>query len=177
MNRAPELDFALDRAQRRRWRHVAFAAIGLLLGLQIGISAWRFQSLQANRVLLEMQYRQLTNKTGRAAKTSLSPENAKVSVAVQLMLDSLAVPWDELLSAIEVSRTKAILVDAIQPKAEDGSVNISIISPGFSEIAEFIRQLAQHDQLQDVMLVSESLPDNSAGSIRAVINARWQKAK
>jgi hypothetical protein len=175
MKYTPVLDFARDRAARQRGKKVIFAALGLIFGLQVGVMAWRFQSLESARSSLDTQLRQLTGKGARTDSTLLTVDQIKATGSAQAMLDSLVVPWDGLLSAIEAARTNRILVDTIQPRTEDGSVSISVSCPDFAGVAEFVQRLAHQELLHDVKLVSETLPDNGGGSLRAVISANWRK--
>ena len=66
MSRGPNLDFAQDRAARRRWRHVLLGVIGLAFGLQVGLAAWRWQTLQTAREGLVAQQSQLAGRSARA---------------------------------------------------------------------------------------------------------------
>lgn len=175
MKRTLSLDFARDRAARRRWKNGFFAALGLIFGMQMGVAAWRLQALESARAALDSQHRQLAGKSARANHVELSAEQLKAAALAQSMLDSLAVPWESLLSAIEAARTQGVLVDAIAPRTEEGSVSISVSGPDFAGVAEFIQRLAQQGMLHDVMLVSETLPENGAASLRAVISANWRK--
>lgn len=177
MKHAPDLDFAYDRAAQRRWKNVFLGVVGLAFGLQIGMAAWRVQSLESTQAALESQRQQVLKRGSRADSAELSAEQLKSALAAQTMLQNLAVPWESLLTAIETARTKKILVDAIQPHAQEASVNISVSSADFAGVAEFVERLSQQSVLQDVMLVSEALPENVVGSLRAVISASWRNAK
>jgi hypothetical protein len=177
MKRVPDLDFAIDRAARRRWRKVLLGIIGLAIGLQVGLGVWRWQTLQAAREALVSQQRQQFGKSARAEAVELSAEQLKVAVAAQSMLNSLAVPWENLLAAVEVARTQKILVDAVQPHVEDGTVTISVKCADFAALSEFIDRLEQQDSLLDVMLVSEVRQENAANALQATISAKWRSAK
>jgi predicted dinucleotide-binding enzyme len=177
MKHAPDLDFAYDRAARRRWKNVLLSILGLVFGLQIGMAAWRLQSLESTQAALKSQRQQILKKGARTDSAELSAEQLKTALAAQTMLQNLAVPWESLLTAIETARTKKILVDAIQPHSQDASVSISVSSADFAGVAEFVERLSQQAVLQDVMLVSEALPENAVGSLRAVISASWRNAK
>ncbi len=177
MMRTANIDFARDRASNRRYKKALLAILGMVFGLQIGLAAWRFQALEARRATLDVQYRQLTGKSSQTGAAALSPDQLKTVAGAQAMLDSLAVPWEGLLSAIEAARTQHILVDAIQPHAQDGSVSISASSSDFAGVADFIGRLEQQPLLHDVMLVSEALPESGSGSLRVVISANWRTTK
>lgn len=177
MKRTPDLDFALDRAAHQRWKKIFFVVLGLGFGLQIGIAAWRLQSLESARAALDSQYRTLTDKSSHFASTRLSAEQIKTAVAAQSMLENLTAPWENLLGAVEAASTKRVLVDAIQPRTQESSVSISVSSADFAGLAEFIQRLAEQEFLHDVMLVSETLPESGGGSLRAVINANWRQKK
>lgn len=177
MKHTPDLDFARDRAARQHRRNIFFAVLGLVFGLQIGMAAWRWQSVESEHAALNSQRRQLTGKHVGADGVEPSAEQLKAARGAQAMLDSLALPWEGLLSAIEAARTKTILIDVIQPRTEDGSVSISVSCPDFAGVAEFIEQLVQQGRLHDVMLVSEVLPENASAAMHAVISANWGPAK
>lgn len=177
MRRAPNLDFSQDRAARRRWRDVLLGVIGLAFGLQLGLAAWRWQALQTAREGLVAQQRQLAGKSARADAAVLSPDQLKAAQAAQAMLNNLGVPWENLLTAIEAARTQKILIDAVQPHAEDGSVTISVKCADFAALAEFIERLTQQGDLHEVMLVSEARPENTANSLQAVVSAKWRSTK
>jgi len=177
MKHTPDLDFARDRAAYRRWRIGVIAMIGLAFGLQMGAAAYRFQSLESTHAALASQHRTILANTSQPLTSpgaTLSAEQLKSAKAAQTMLDSLAVPWEGLLGAIEAASTPRVLVEAIQPRADDGSVNISVSSADFEGVAEFVRRLTQQERLLGVMLVSETLPENGAGPLRAVITANWR---
>ena len=176
MKRAPDLDFAHNRAARQYWKNGVLAALGLVFGVQIGVAAWRLQSIESARTALDSQHRQLVSKTTRAGQVELSAEQLKSGQGAQSMLHALAVPWEGLLAAVEGARTPRILIDAIQPHTEDGSVSINVSCPDFAGVADFIQRLTQQGALHNVMLVSETLPENAGGSLRAVINANWGKS-
>ena len=110
-------------------------------------------------------------------KWLLSPDQLKAAQAAQAMLNNLGVPWENLLTAIEAARTQKILIDAVQPHAEDGSVAISVKCADFAALAEFIERLTQQGDLHDVTLVSEARPENAINSLQAVVSAKWRSTK
>ena len=175
MTRAPRLDFAVDRAARGRHRQWLLAALCLALGLQLGLGAWRWQSLDAAQAELLARQRQAAGQRERVVSVELTPEQRKVADAAQAMLERLAVPWERMLAAIEGARGPRVFIDTIQPHADAGSVSISVNCADFADLAEFIRALDRQDDLSDVMLVSEALPDTGAGPLRAVISANWRQ--
>lgn len=177
MKGAPDLNFAHDRATARGWKNAVLALLGLAFGLQMGAVAWRWQGLQMAQEALVSQQRQQAGKSARADSAELSADQLKAALAAQTMLNSLAVPWEDLLAAIEAARTQKILVDAVQPHAEDGSVTISVKCADFAALADFVERLARQDSLHDVMLVSEARPENAANSLQAVVSAKWRDAK
>lgn len=176
MKHAPNLDFTRNRAAAQRWKKAFLAVLGLVAGVQIGVAAWRLQTMETQRSALDAQYRQLAGKDLRNGGTVLTADQMKAAGGARAMLDSLAVPWEGLLSAIEAARTQRVLIDTIQPHSDDGSLSINVSCADFAGVAEFIARLGQQELLQDVMLVSEALPDNG-GALRAVISANWRKAK
>ena len=156
------LDFALDRAALKHRRKLAFAVLGLALGLQLGLGAWRWQSLQAAQEDLQAQQRQRVGQRERVVTIDLTPVQRKAADAAQVMLERLAVPWERMLLAIEAARGPRIFIDTIQPHADLGNVGVSVNCAEFADLAEFMRALERQDDLSEVMLVSEAQPDNGA---------------
>lgn len=172
MKHLADLDFALNRALRRQRRRALVAALALIFGLQLGGATWRWQSLQSERSALQARQRQSESKGTRNSLVAMTAEQTKLANSAQTMIDGLAVPWDNLLQAIEAARPPRVIVDTITPHATDGLVSISVSSPDFASVAELVQGLMQQDALYEVMLTSETLPDNG-GSLRAVVTARW----
>ncbi len=176
MKQFSELDFALDRAARKQRRQWLLAALGLLVGLQLGAAAWRWQSLADARVALATQQRQSAQQGVHSNKAPLSAEQLKLASSAQAMLDSIGIPWNALFAAIEAARTPRILVESIQPHAQDGTVSISVSGPDFAALDAFLQGLMQQEQLYGVRLESEALADRQGNgqALRAVISANWR---
>ncbi len=174
-----EIDFAFDRVQRQRTQQWLLAGCGLLLGLQVGVNVWRWQSAQDQWTALQTQQRRLANQGGR--HVALSPGQIKTADSVQAMLSSLSLPWDDLLSALESARPPQVVVDSIKPLAAsapvgggngDGGlgVTLSVSSPDFAGVASFVETLRQQPGLHSVMLVSETRQDRSAGNMGSPVS-------
>lgn len=173
MKYTAELDFAFSRSQRRLVRQWALAAVGLLLGVQLGLGVWRWQAAQGALTDLQAQQRRLVDQGTRRAGDKLSPDQVKLAGSVQTMLGQLAVPWEQVLGAIEQARPSTVVVDSIKPQVQEGSVTISVSCPDFAALNAFTQALAQQQALRDVMLVSEALADNGGGTLRATVAAHW----
>lgn len=172
MKTLADLDFALNRAQRSRRQQLAVAALALIFGLQLGAAAWRWQTLQGAQTALQQRQQWLQNKGAHANPAALTAEQNKLGLSAQAMLNSLAVPWDDVLQAIEAARPPRVVVDSIVPHATDGVVSISVSSPDFANVAALVQNLMRQESLYEVMLASEALPD-SGGVLRAVVTAHW----
>lgn len=176
MKYTADIDFALSRAQRQRRRQLVFAALALVFGVQLGAAAWRMQSLDTERTALQARLLKSEGEGARSKNTALTAEQTKLAGSAQTMLNGLAVPWDSLLQAIEAARPPSVLVETITPHAVDGVVSISVSSPDFASVATFVQSLMQEESLSDVMLASETTPDNG-GALRAVVTAHWITAR
>ena len=175
MKKPPQLDFAKDRAALQRWRQAALSLLGLAVGLQLGLAAWRYQA-HHERLTASQQLNAQTEIAGaRIANAPPSAAQAQEAARVQAMLAQLAVPWEDLLSAIEAARTQSITIESIQPQAQEGTVSINANAADFSAVAGFIQRLEQQERLQNVTLVSETRPDSSAGLLRFALSAQWRQ--
>lgn len=173
MKRILILDFARSRAQRINRRNQIIAVFALILGLQIGFNVWRWQSLQAALAELTLQQIQQGSKNSRSSAGNLTLEQTKIATEAQAMLNNIAVPWDVLLQSIESARPPRILIETIRPHAQDGTVSISLNSPDYKEVADFVQTLMSQTTLHGVMLTSESLSERGSGVLHAVVQARW----
>ena len=177
MKKTPQLDFAKDRAALQRWHQAALSLLGLAVGLQFGIAAWRYQTQHERLAAVEQKYRQAEVANTRSANAPLSAAQAQDAVRAHAMLAQLSVPWEDLLSAIEAARTLPITIEALQPQAQEGTVSISATAADFSEVAGFIQRLEQQEKLHHVVLLTENRPGNSAGMLRFTLSAHWRQAQ
>jgi hypothetical protein len=177
MKRLPELDFALNRAQRAHQRKVVIVVMTLLFAFQLGAVAWRWMSFQDERTEMIRKYQQLNSKRGPTDDRTLTADQASMAVSAQKMLNSFAVPWEALLQAVESARPQRIVVETIQPSVTDSSVKLAVTSPDFAELALFVNELQKQEALHGVMLVSEAMSDNGGSTLRAVIHANWQPSQ
>lgn len=174
MNRAPNLDFARDRRRSASWRQALYAGLAFAFSVQLGVGVWQFQALHSEQAVLKDQMRQLGSRSKVSTAAQWSADDAKLGLSLQAMLSALAIPWDTLLGAIEAARLQPVVIFSVLPKAEDGTVVISLGAPDFASVANFMERLAKQDALSDISLVSEAEPENAKGTLRAVVSARWQ---
>ena len=175
MKNIPNLDFSIDRAAKLRWRKFGIAVLALGLSLQISINAWRWQNLDSERIRLQSQMQEAVGRTTVDENSRLTADQRKLAIALHDMLLHLAVPWDEVLTAVEVSRSRAIVLESVQPHPEDNSLVINLRAPGFDEVAGFVELLSRQEIFYDVMISSESLVENEKGYLRAVIGLKWRQ--
>ena len=176
MTRSPHINFVQDRAAHQRRIKAVLAVLGLVFGLQLGLSAWRYQSAQSKFQELAAQYRQITGKSAQAGQQAPSSDQIKAATQVQGMLSAISVPWESLLSGIEAARTQGVVIDALQPNLQEGTITISVSAQNFYGVAELVQRLQNQAVFSSVKLESEALPENGAGSLRAVISGQWSKA-
>ncbi|AGX87205.1 hypothetical protein [Candidatus Symbiobacter mobilis] len=178
-----ELDFALNRAQRARRVQLAVASLGLVLGVQVGVCAWRYQAAVTSLQEHEDAMHALRQPVQGA--TSTSAASAEVVTQVREMIDSLAFPWDAVLAAMEKARVPDVVVDAMEQRAPQRTQNshaqdqraqeighrviLRVHAPDIGSVLEWLHRLEGQPVLRRVSLVSESLREQ--GRIDAVVDA------
>jgi len=177
MNRFPNLNFAHSRAEARKNRLLIIAVLGLVLGVEWGYSAWQFQDAEGERRRLESDLYRLQKRLKQPAEVAPSKEVNLRLVAARNMVNSLSIPWEELLSALEKAHGGKVVVESIRPNVEGRKVEIGVRAIGFSEVSGFIRRLSATGVLERVMLVSETSGIDAKSSSRFVISASWGERK
>jgi type IV pilus assembly PilN-like protein len=97
----------------------------------------------------------------------------------------LAIPWEDLLHAIEQVRADwrddkvadPVTLLAIEPDARDGTVRLTAQAHHFGDAAAYLERLRRQPPFTDVILVSHrqdaARPD---GALQFVLQARWRRS-
>ena len=97
------------------------------------------------------------------------------------MLLDLAVPWEDVLHAIEQSKAVTeVTIESIRPDPAARLVELNLSATDFSQIVAFVNRLEESGALERVMLQMEAtdgvLQQNTASSeIRTTVTARWKR--
>lgn len=177
MNRVPDMDFAYSAAEAKKTGVLILAALGLVLGVELGYVAWQFQNAEGERKHLVSESARLQKRLKQPAEVPVSREVNVRLAAAHSMVNNLSIPWEDLLSALEKAHGGAVIVESIRPDVEGRRVEIGVQSIGFSEISGFIERLSATRILEQVILVSETSGIDAKGSSRFVISASWAEGE
>ncbi len=173
--RVPRLDFSRPQGYETRSRHRAYAAVALIIGVELGVLAWTTQTTATERVQLEDERGRLTRRL-RSTAEPLLPKELTVNVqAANAMVGKLSVPWEELLSTLESVRGERIVIDSLRPDLAGRKVEIAATAAAFEDIAEFVNRINATEALHQAVLVSEA--SGREPGIRFAVTASWAEAK
>jgi hypothetical protein len=170
----PPLDFAHTREGAATARNALFAAVALLLGIELGTLAWALQSMAAEQAQLEDERGRLIKRL-RPGDPPLSKELGVRVRAVREMVARLSIPWEALLTSLETLKGDKIVVESLRPDPADRKVEISGTAPAFGDIREFLDRLNASQELHRAVLVSET--EGREPGIRFVATATWRAAE
>lgn len=177
MSRVPEMDFAVSAVEAKKNGALILAALGLVLGIELGYVAWQFQDAEGERKQLIDEQARLLKRVKQPAEVHVSKETHARLAAAHGMVNNLSIPWEDLLSALEKAHGGKVIVESIRPDVEERRVEIGVQAIGFPEISGFIRRLSASKTLEQVILVSETAGLDAKGSSRFVISAIWAEGK
>ena len=155
MKRAPlELDFV---AAPRRLRLPGIVLMVVAVGVAGGLlhkhqaAQQRLQQLDAAEGLLG------TTRAPRAIPREKQEERLKVA---QATVRQLALPWAELIGALERSSTREVSLLHIQPDAQQRLLRLTAEARSEAQMLEYLRRVASAGGFSEVHLVSHQLRED-----------------
>jgi Tfp pilus assembly protein PilN len=118
-------------------------------------------------------------KENGARLAKRSPERAaKVSpqevAAVRETVERIALPWDQLFSALESAASDKVALAAIEPDTAKGTVTISGESKDYLAALSYVLNLGRSDSLDHVQLVRhEPKANDPNGAVSFAVSAVW----
>jgi hypothetical protein len=114
----------------------------------------------------------------RLAKRSSTGAVAKVSpqevAAVRETVERIALPWDQLFSALESAASDKVALAAIEPDTAKGTVTISGESKDYLAALSYVLNLGRSDSLDHVQLVRhEPKANDPNGAVSFAVSAVW----
>ncbi len=171
----PPLDFVHSPEGAATARKALFAAVALLLGIELGTLAWALQSMAAEQAQLEDERGRLIKRLRPGSDPPLSKELGVRVRAVRDMVAGLSIPWEALLTSLETLKGDKIVVESLRPDPAERKVEITATAPAFADISEFLDRLNASQELHRAVLVSETA--GREPGIRFVATAIWRAAE
>jgi len=176
MKFAPQLDFSLSPKVRRQRDQMIWALLAVCVLCQVGWNVWRVQGIQDQEQSLRVQQQKLA-QASQVREVQVSPQQNQTIQSMRLMLQHLATPWENMLSAVEAASSPAITVESLQPRAAQSMVTLTVNAPDFQAIADFVAALSRQAIFEEVFVQSESVSDTSPTTWQAVIVMKWVASK
>lgn len=174
-NRLPNLDFSRSRADTKWRRSLVLSILCVFLGIELGLMIWKVEEIESEQSRLFSEQTRLAKRLQKSPDGVISKELGQRLAATRSMMNSLSIPWESLLSALEKAVGENIVVETIRPEVSGKRVEISVVAPGFSDIRSFMTRLAENKTLQQVVLLSETPSADKKGSIRFVLTTIWRE--
>ena len=155
--------------------HASWAAWALLL---VGL-AWCGE-IAFSHVRLEREIKGLETSLGvagmaretshRGSRQNYSPlELARARETIE----RIAVPWNELFSAVETVTTEHIALLAIEPDPKSGALSLSGEARDYPALLTYVARLEKSKPLHDVYLRRHELRKDGSHALVFAITARW----
>ena len=177
MSQSIDLDFIQASAfslSRFAWLRLTVLAIGLLAAA----FTWQVhQSKLAELTALEAEVARLKQvqkiqPTIKQASIAIAPEKIK---ALQETVHILAMPWDSLFEAIEISENKDVTLISLEPNPKKQQLLLTGEAKNLQIALQYVMQLQKQAVLSQVFLQKHSVDESNVSKpVRFSVQAQWQ---
>lgn len=162
--RVLDLDFCRTR-RGSPWVGRVLLAVAAVIGVDAGMA---YQS--AREALKENQVRLARPAASGPARKASPQEIALARDTVQ----RLALPWDQLFSALELAASDRVALASIEPDAKAGTVTISGDGKDYLAALSYVANLSRTEGLDRVQLVRhEHKASDAKGPVSFAVSAAW----
>lgn len=168
---ALDLDF---RPSPARWP--LLGVLLLLIGVAGALYAYsETRALNGQISLAQARVESMTQGVKPKAAPTLDSETLQTEVrAANVILQQLALPWNDLFVALETTSDKQIALLSIQPDASKQIVRIAGEAKSFEALLSYMRRIEQSKTLRQVYLNSHEVRLQDAEKpIRFALTASW----
>lgn len=159
-----DLDFVASR-RSSPWVGRVLLAAAAFVAADVGVS---YRS--AREVLAENQAR-VSQRAGGAPAAKVSPQELAVA---RDTVERLALPWNELFSALEAAATDRVALAGIEPDPKKGTVTISGDGKDYLAALSYVFNLSRSESLEHVQLVRhEQKANDPNGPVSFAVSASW----
>ena len=157
-----ELDF-VRRRQASPWAGRLLLAVAVGFAGDVGLSFFKVKGS-----LIETEAR-LNRASGQfQSARRVAPEEV---AAARETVQRLALPWDELFSALETAASDDVALLAIEPDPKSGTVVITGDSKDYLAALTYVLNLSRTEGLSRVQLVRHEARQNAVGFS---VSAKWR---
>lgn len=173
---ALQLDFV--RPVASAWRWVGWL---MLAAAVLGVVAWSevySQVAQAREAAQGRHDRVEARLRGNGPRRAVAAPDAQTLADVQranMVIDQLAVPWDDLFNAVEAADARGLSLLSLTPNARDRSLRLVGESQSIDELLDYVDRLAAQPTLSQVHLLGYSTPVRDGVSVVSFnLAATWR---
>ena len=159
------------------WTRWVLLALAVLFTADVGVSYYGIRSTIAQNQTRLAQLGRSTDGATKAVLTARVPSADEIRVARETV-QRLAMPWDNLFSALEATASDKVALLAIEPEPRSGTVLISGEATDYRATLDYVSQLGRAETLDQAHLVRhERRQDDPQQPLTFSISASWGKAK
>lgn len=173
--RALKLDF-VRRPNPHRWFGFILLAAGMVAAAYLAQAyltrAAELESLENNyRSLQKAQHKQADSGTVKTAEWEHLQAELK---AANRVITRLALPWDALFRAVEVSVDEQVALLSVEPDTEKRELRIVAEAKHLDAMLEYVRRVQTIALFKDAYVLSHQIQQQDPQKpVRFVINAQW----
>jgi hypothetical protein len=160
-----DIDFCAAR-RSTPWAGRILLAAAAFVAADVGVS---YRS--AREVLAENQARVASRAAGSVAVAKVTPQEV---AAARDTVERLALPWNELFTALEAAASDRVALAGIEPDPKKGTVTISGHGKDYLAALSYVFNLQRVAGLDDVQLVRhEQKANDPNGAVSFAVSAAW----
>jgi hypothetical protein len=155
-----------------------FSLFLLVVSLVVTLLTWqiyqvkRDEYLRLEAKLAEINRQQQKKLPAKQAPVSIPPEQLK---QLQETINALAIPWNALFEAIELSDQKDIALLSLEPNSQKQQVVLTGEAKNLQVALAYIAQLESQPALSQVFLQKHSIDEaNASKPVGFTIFAKWK---
>jgi hypothetical protein len=166
------LDFKQS-TRRGRLSGYVLAALAIAFMADAGL---RYQSLL--KEVARTETRIAANEAVPAPALSAPPVSTEEYTYAQDTVRRLSVPWQALFRALELAHTDRVVLLAIEPDVENGTLSVSGEAPNYLGVLTYVASLAGQESLRQVHLVRHDIGRDAAKrAVSFAVSANWKEAR
>lgn len=160
-----DIDFCAGR-RGTPWAGRVLLALAAFIAADVGVS---YQS--AREVLAENRSRAASRAPAAVPAGKVTPQEV---AAVRDTVERLALPWNELFSALEAAASDRVALAGIEPDPKKGTVTISGDGKDYLAALSYVFNLSRADSLAHVQLLRhEQKANDPNGAVSFAVSASW----
>jgi hypothetical protein len=141
---------------------LSVAAVLILADLKRELTVWEEQAARSNHGVRSNMSMRASEATQRELKQA------------NIVLQQLALPWEELFAALEATRDEKVALLVVEPDAAKGQVRIGAEAKSAAHMLNYLRRLESDTALGEVVLLNHQVQlQDAERPLRFSVVASW----